>query len=294
MKRSKNLTEIATETRISRRYLEAIEADNVSDLPGDFFYKAFIRQYARVLQLDERTTQQILAAAVSIPEPDPVPALNLVYERAQHGASTRWRPSTGVAVGLLIAVLAGGSGLYALWQRFQTRAEEPAGTASYTPVPAPAERLVVRPPETTNPPPADPAVAPVAGTLSEQPAPQVPTSVSETPAAQAVAVSEGQVSVEITTTEAAWVQVSSEGKTIFAGTIKPNQSRSFAVGPTGRLRTGNAGAVDVRMNGKPIGVLGPKGQVRAVLFKAGEAQIVTPQPIDTSETQLFGVPRTQN
>jgi cytoskeletal protein RodZ len=290
MKRSKNLTEIATETRISRRYLEAIEADNVSDLPGDFFYKAFIRQYARVLQLDERTTQQILAAAVSIPEPDPVPALNLVYERAQHGASTRWRPSTGVAVGLLIAVLAGGSGLYALWQKVQARAEEPTSTTPDASVAAPAERLVVRPPEAAVVPAADPAVSAAA----EQPASPVSNPVSETPPAQPVAVTEGQVSVEITTSEAAWVQLSSEGKTVFIGTMEPNESRSFAIGSSGKLLTGNAGAVDVRMNGKPVGVLGPKGQVRTVLFNSGEAQVVRPQPRDTSETQLFGVPRTQD
>jgi cytoskeleton protein RodZ len=290
MKRSKNLTEIAAETRISRRYLEAIEADNVSELPGDFFYKAFIRQYARVLELDERTTHQIVGAAVTIPEPDPVPALNLVYEKAQNGASTRWHPSTGVAVGVLVVVLAGGSGLYALWQRSQSRAEEPVTPVATAPSPASVETTAVQPPAAASPPPTTPA--PVTGTsptTATVPGTESPPTAAP---AQPVAVSEGQVTVDVTATETAWVQVSSEGKTVFIGTLEPNQPRSFAVGPNGKLLTGNAGAVEVRMNGKPLGALGPKGQVRTVLFSGGEAQIVAPKP-KVPETQVFSTPQAQ-
>ena len=297
MKRNRNLTDIAAETRISRRYLEAIEADNLSDLPGDFFYRAFIRQYAKVLNLEDRTLQQVLRAAATIHEPDPVPALNLVYENAHRGDSTRWQPSTGVAIGVLLTVLAGGSGLYALWQRAQARAEEPASAPiastpapSETPSQEPVAPAAAAPAETPSQPTDEPT-----GTPTETPAGSAPTPTAvpaqPTAAPPAAPVGEGQVSVELTATESVWVQVWSEGKTVFSGTLQKDQTRAIPVGPTGRLVTGNAAAVEVRVNGKPVGPLGPKGQVRSVLFNGESYEIVAPKPKVPAETeQLFGQP----
>jgi len=44
------------------------------------------------------------------------------------------------------------------------------------------------------------------------------------------------------------------------------------------LRLGNAGAVTITLNGKPIGEIGPKGQVRTVQLTSGGFQIVAPKP----------------
>lgn len=48
-----SLREIADETRISRRYLEAIESDNYQLLPGGIFNRSFIKSYARHIGFDE-------------------------------------------------------------------------------------------------------------------------------------------------------------------------------------------------------------------------------------------------
>lgn len=286
MKRNRNLTEIAAETRISRRYLEAIEADNISDLPGDFFYKAFIRQYARVLGLDDRTTQQILGSAVPIAEPDPVPALNLVYEKAHSGDSVRWSPSTGVAIGVLVAVLAGGSALYALWQRMQAPAEGSANEAVQQTASSPQQQVET---PAAEPPSAATSVA----TVATPPADTAPPPVSTPqPVMEPSAAPAGQVAVELTAAEPAWIQLSSDGKTVYVGTLQANETKSVAIGSTGRLLTGNAGAVDVRINGKPIGSIGPKGQVRTVLFNGGAFEVISPKPKapQQDDEQLFSRP----
>jgi len=44
------------------------------------------------------------------------------------------------------------------------------------------------------------------------------------------------------------------------------------------LRLGNAGGVSITLNGKPIGEVGPKGQVRTVQLTSGGFQIVAPKP----------------
>ena len=47
------LREISEQTRISIRYLEAIEGDDYKRLPGGIFNRSFIRAYAKFVGLDE-------------------------------------------------------------------------------------------------------------------------------------------------------------------------------------------------------------------------------------------------
>jgi cytoskeleton protein RodZ len=48
-----SLREISEQTRISVRYLEAIEADDYRHLPGGIFKRSFIKAYARYVKFDE-------------------------------------------------------------------------------------------------------------------------------------------------------------------------------------------------------------------------------------------------
>lgn len=57
--RGVSLREISDQTRISRRHLEAIEADDFTQLPGGIFNRSFIKAYARYVGFDE---QEALAA----------------------------------------------------------------------------------------------------------------------------------------------------------------------------------------------------------------------------------------
>src|SRR5919108_116085 len=50
--RGVELREVAEATKISIRFLEALEQDRVDVLPGGIFPRAFVRQYARYLGLD--------------------------------------------------------------------------------------------------------------------------------------------------------------------------------------------------------------------------------------------------
>ena len=50
--RGVSLREIADETKISVRFLEALEQDRLEVLPGGVFRRAFVKQYARYLGLD--------------------------------------------------------------------------------------------------------------------------------------------------------------------------------------------------------------------------------------------------
>jgi len=48
------LREISNQTRISMRYLEAIETNDYKRLPGGIFNRSFVRSYARCVGFDEK------------------------------------------------------------------------------------------------------------------------------------------------------------------------------------------------------------------------------------------------
>ena len=48
----RTVEEIAAELCLMPSYLRAIEKDDIASLPGVFFYKCFVRQYAELLGVD--------------------------------------------------------------------------------------------------------------------------------------------------------------------------------------------------------------------------------------------------
>ena len=69
--RGVDLHEMAEATKISVRFLQALEQDRVDVLPGGIFPRAFVRQYAKYLGLDP---ERLVAEFVFAFGGDPVPA----------------------------------------------------------------------------------------------------------------------------------------------------------------------------------------------------------------------------
>jgi cytoskeleton protein RodZ len=63
--RGVTLREISDQTRISMRYLEAIEADDYKHLPGGIFNKSFIKAYARIVRFNEQAALDAYARTAS-------------------------------------------------------------------------------------------------------------------------------------------------------------------------------------------------------------------------------------
>lgn len=81
--RGVSLREIAEATKISLRFLQALEQDRVDVLPGGLFPRAFVRQYARHLGLDaERLVAEFLYVHGEAPvEKEPVARPRLQVNR---------------------------------------------------------------------------------------------------------------------------------------------------------------------------------------------------------------------
>jgi len=82
--------------------------------------------------------------------------------------------------------------------------------------------------------------------------------------------------VDLSALEPTWLSVTADGKQEFSGTLEPEQKKSFEGRERGRIRTGNAGGISLVFNGKSIGVVGPRGQIRDVVFTKDNYRIVQP------------------
>jgi cytoskeleton protein RodZ len=299
LKRNLELGQIAQELKIASRFLEAIEADDLDKLPGGVFTRSFIVQYARLLGLDEEKIagelQQTLEpppetpASVEAPKPaDSAIHVPRVEEwQGVGGSRFRWSSSLSAAA-LVVAAMLVCSVLYTWWQhtRRLAPAHESPPVAAVQPAPQPAP--VAQPPSPadrsstapggTQPPsgapapsteqhaPPGPQGAPAPGPGGTRP----PVSVAGASASNPNAA----VRVELTADEPVWVLARSDGKYLFSGTLGAKESRTIEAASTVLLRLGNAGGVTITLNGKPVGSVGPKGQVRTVQFTSGGFEIV--------------------
>ena len=97
------LREIAESTKISIRYLEALEKDRFDVLPAPVFAKGFLREYARFVGLDdEEVVNYYLASQSDAPVEE--------EEASTKGATTPSPPYAlylGLAVVLLFAIVGG-------------------------------------------------------------------------------------------------------------------------------------------------------------------------------------------
>src|SRR5258708_7293029 len=114
------LDEVASRTRINPKYLEAIEADRRDLLPGSFFYRSFIHQYAGVLSLDtgplDAEVDRLLSEEKPLPLPGEVDAASARRATAL-AAIGRDRSPILLWFAVLFFVLLGSSGFYAWWHK---------------------------------------------------------------------------------------------------------------------------------------------------------------------------------
>jgi hypothetical protein len=69
---------------------------------------------------------------------------------------------------------------------------------------------------------------------------------------------------EIRVTEPAWVYAISDGKEVFGKLLAKDETREIDFAEKALVRVGNAGAVEISVDGKSIGPLGPRGAIRAI------------------------------
>ena len=247
------MDEMCAATRISVRLLDAIESERFELLPGGVFSISFVRQYARYVELDEDEVADEFKAA-AVPQ-EPVIATmertrkGIVGDGPEELAGARIAESiteylrrhgqtlAGAVAVLIIAVVT-------VWYFRAERAREDAAMQAQRPAVAPAS-TENRPPELR--------------TVSE-------------PTQPAVALK--PLNVVIRTTREVWIRALADGRRVFERTFEPGQTREIAADTAVRLRVGNAGGLDVVLNGRTMDPIGPLGHVREVIITEGGMEVI--------------------
>ncbi len=86
------------------------------------------------------------------------------------------------------------------------------------------------------------------------------------------------VRVDLSAGESTWVQIVSDGRRVFSEVLRPHETKVVQASERVRLVVVNAGGLDVSLNGKSIGPIGPRGQVRVIELTPAGFQIVQRKP----------------
>jgi hypothetical protein len=79
---------------------------------------------------------------------------------------------------------------------------------------------------------------------------------------------------EIRVSEPAWVYAVSDGKEVFGKLLAKDETRQIDFAEKALVRVGNAGGIEISVDGKSIGPLGPRGAIRAVEITPGGHRFV--------------------
>ncbi|UVI32565.1 helix-turn-helix domain-containing protein [Paenibacillus spongiae] len=88
--RGLSLEDIQDLTKIRKRYLEAIEEGNYAVLPGSFYVRAFVKNYAENVGLDADEVLRLYQKEIPHAAPEPVVETVQRPRRAQAQSSDRW------------------------------------------------------------------------------------------------------------------------------------------------------------------------------------------------------------
>ena len=218
-----SLREIANQTKINIRFLEALENDRLDILPGTFFIKAIIREYAKSIGLEEHA------------------ALNKYYETSlreekeqeseeKKGKSFSWFSKNRAKVFSYATLF-----VFLVLVPF-----------SYI--------FFFRKGEKSSPP-----IKPKIENVTQKPKPKPPEPKIESEPVK----EEKEITLEISFIERTWIQVYADGELRVDGIKLPGEVVKIIASEELVLNLGNAGEISYTLNNQKGKKLGPSGAVRS-------------------------------
>jgi cytoskeleton protein RodZ len=218
-------SEITSATRISGRFLEALENEDWGKLPGGIFNRGFVRAIARYLGLDEESLlaeydlahgEQKMEAPVPYENPIPQPP--------------KWIPILGILV--FLGILAGliYTGRYG-WRRYSAYHAAKQSSTSM---------LVSRLPSPSSAP--NPLAVEPSSTFSGSPGSTAPA-----------------LDLSVSTSAATRVRIVADGKLLLDTELPASETRHFSATQQFEVSAGDSSAVLLELNGQAMPPLGAPG-----------------------------------
>lgn len=276
--RGVSLEEISAATRISVRFLEALENEQWERLPGGIFNRGFIRSVARFLGLDE---ENLVAEYAMETHERPEIA---VWTKEPVRKRTNWTAiSSAIAVAIL--VVAGAwyvhqrygaeisawhqehpifKTLVARFHRSKAPVSSPPTNSSASAAAtsqAPPQQAVAPPPAAQTPTNAAPPKNPQADSAASSAAAKNPgTTPPATLPAGNPAAAAGLMELKVEAGETSTVSVLADGKVVFSGTLEAQRTLTLHAQSSFTVSSSKSNAVLLELNGHTVPPLGPPGE----------------------------------
>jgi cytoskeleton protein RodZ len=216
-----SLSDVAEQIRIRSVYLAAIEEESWSTIGAPVYIRGFLRTYARFLGIDP---EEAVAAFNRTQPGPPSPA-----------AAIREEPAAAAGFGAR-------SGSFLIWI---------AGTVAVLLIAFVVyNELTMRASQT----------APVTVASAGSAAPSATPTLAARATRKPFAAVDGANSLALILSAPSWLRVTVDGNVSMEGTFPTGTSKTFH-GKNALVRIGNAGGVEVYVDGKDIGKLGKSGDV---------------------------------
>ncbi len=281
--RNLSLAEVESATRIRQKYLEAFENGAYDELPEAATARGFLHNLARYLGLDVEETLKLYEAesghpeaAVVIAEPGSpryVDYRPLEVELAEPRGSLGWL--RWVAAVVVVGVLAG-----AAWWLLNpnspirpmalVRPPTATTTATWTPWVVTA---TPQPPITTVEAALEAGLPTPTSDLLLLPTPTVPSTITPTPRPTATPEVVASILLDVAADQRSWLRVLVDGALAEESVLREGDTRSWQAASSITLRTGNAGGLQLTLNGESLGPLGGVGEVVERTWLVDQGQV---------------------
>ncbi len=256
------LEEVETAIHIRQYLLAALEENNFDLFPSPVITRGLIRNYAKYLNVDPIQALTLYDGNGIVPikgqrlTPDGIEFMNL---------SMAPRPLVNwdfVIAGVLFLLVIGGLG-YLTYGAVIRPGVTPTPTKTPQARALSEDSALLLPTVTPRP--------------TDTPTPLPPT---DTP----TPIIYGGVNVELVIQQASWIQILTDDVMVFEGILQPGERRSWIGERRVAIRAGNAGGVEVIVNGISRGLMGAEGQVVDQIWeKVDDPSVLTPQAGQTDE-----------
>ncbi len=242
--------EVGEKLKLSARQIEALENDDFAALPGNTFVRGFVRNYARLVNLDPQPLLEQLSVLLpqervqaAMPKVGEATALNVIIRTRPQGPS--WQVWLMAALGLLLGT---GVVFWYLQQQPAPVVTLPAASApvvALTPVPASAAMSS----EIASVSEAASSVAsavPVASMASRLTA-------ASRPAAQTASSVASSGAIRVVTEYDSWVQIrDADGQVLVSQVMGQGTERVLSGKPPFQVKIGNAPKTRLYYHGQPV------------------------------------------
>lgn len=219
-----SLEDVARETKIRVSFLRAIEEDRFNLLPGGVFTRNFLRAYAIYLRMDE---DEVVKSFVQLSPPSEEKKLSPLLVVEEH---KRRRYFYQIAILILLILLLG----YILWVKGWDFKGENVYNLQQNEKPS---------------------------TIKEETA-VIPERREVLPSAREPSSEASELSMELRAIDSCWVEILADDRLVAYKLLQPGEKLTFVARQRFSLTLGNAGGVEVSLNGKRLRRLGRLGEVK--------------------------------